>query len=279
MEEKSLILYVPVIHRGYLDFFEKNKNRISNIYLLSEELLKEISQFKPDIASIDSRRVRELLSSFGFQNVSILSKDNIGQVENKEIIFVEDEISRNFYERYLKGKKVEWASVFLRWDRSSVLSENPLDEILVSKNAFDCELMEEAQKEARKTGDCWRQIGAVLVKDGAILIRGYNQGLPSDHTTYQTGEVRDFFKPGERQDLANTIHAEQRIIAEAAKKGISLEGTSLYVTTFPCPVCAKLIACSGIKSLYFKEGGSNFDAKAVLESADVKIIYVKCSSI
>ena len=82
------------------------------------------------------------------------------------------------------------------------------------------------------------------------------------------------FVAGERQDLASTVHAEQYIIAKAAREGISVNGLSMYVTTFPCPVCAKLIACSGIKNIYFGEGGSNFDAKKVLESAGVKINYV-----
>jgi len=80
--------------------------------------------------------------------------------------------------------------------------------------------------------------------------------------------------PGERQDIANTIHAEQYIISQAAKEGIFTKGLSLYVTTFPCPVCAKLIACSGIQHLYFGEGGSNFDARKVLESVGVTIVYV-----
>ncbi|OGZ27843.1 MAG: hypothetical protein A2365_03980 [Candidatus Nealsonbacteria bacterium RIFOXYB1_FULL_40_15] len=135
-------------------------------------------------------------------------------------------------------------------------------------------MMQEATEESKKSSEWWRRIGAVLVKDGKTLIRRYNKDIPSDHTPYQLGEPRDFFKPGERHDIASTIHAEQGIVAEAAKSGISLEGSSIYVTTFPCPVCAKIIACSGIKRVYFAEGGSNFDAKKVLESAGLKIIHV-----
>ena len=135
-------------------------------------------------------------------------------------------------------------------------------------------MMKEASLQSEKSGDWWRQVGAVLVKDKKIVISADNQNLPSDHTPYQVGGVRDLFVAGERQDLANTIHAEQSIIAKAAKDGIFTKGLSLYVTTFPCPVCAKLIACSGIKNLYFSEGGSNFDAKKVLDSAEVKIIHV-----
>lgn len=274
MPGKNLIIHIPVIHRGYLDFFRVNLDKISNIYLINEELLEGLSEFKPDIASIDAEEAKELLKNLGFKNISILSPNNIEEIKEKDLIFIQDEISRNLYNRYLRGKEVEWVSVFLRWDKEKVLSERPAEGIEASKDVFDISMMQEAQKEAQKTGDWWRQIGAVLVKNGEILIRGYNRDLPSDHTPYQVGEVRDFFKAGERHELASTIHAEENIIAQAAKKGISLEGTSIYVTVFPCPVCAKLIAFAGIKNLYFGGGGSNFDAKKVLDSAGIKIIYI-----
>ncbi len=278
MNKKDLIIYIPVIHKGYLDFFKKISGEVSNIYILNEELQEELSEIKSDIAAIDSPTVKDLLNKLGFQNIFILSKNNLEELKGKKIILVQDEISRNFYNKYLRGEEVEWISVFLRWDKSKILSEQPLEDILTSRDAFDIEMMKEAYKESRKSSEWWRRIGAVLVRDKIIITRANNEDLPSDHTPYQVGEVRDFFKAGERQDLASTIHAEQKIVAEAAKKGISLQGASLYVTTFPCPVCAKLIAYSGIKNLYFTEGGSHFDARKVLESAKVNIIYVKCNS-
>jgi len=279
MQKKILILYIPVIHKGYLDLFERIQDNISKVYILDEELQNELSEIKPDIAAISAEKMKDLLVKLGFNEISMLSKDSLEEVKGKEIILVQDEISRNLYNKYLIGEKVEWESVFLRWDKSKILSEQPLGNIPISQDSFDIKMMEEAYKEAEESSDWWRQIGAVLVKNKTILSRAYNQDIPSGHTPYQVGEVRDFFKAGERQELASTIHAEQKIVAEAAKKGISLEGTSLYVNIFPCPVCAKLIAFSGIKNLYFGEGGSNFDAKKVLDSAGVNIVYIKCGSI
>lgn len=274
MANKILILHIPVIHKGFLDFFERIKNKVSKIFIIDDDFQKELSEIKPDIASLDAKIVKYLLERIGFENIYILSKDNLSELKGKEIILIQDEISRNLAGKYLKGENIEWESVFLRWDKEKVLIQEPLQDIPASKDGFDISMIREAQKEAQKTGDWWRQIGAVLVKDKEILIRGYNRDLPSDHTPYQVGEVRDFFKAGERHELASTIHAEESIIAQAAKEGVSLKGTSLYVTTFPCPVCAKLIACSGIKNLYFAEGGSNFDAKKVLESAGINIYQV-----
>jgi len=274
MEKKILVVHMPVIHKGYLDFLEKISNKASDIYIIDENFLEELSDFKPDIASIDSFAVKDILNKMGFSNISILTKDKAQAIKDKDIILIQDEVSRNLCDKYLDKDKVEWKSVFLRWDKRKVLSVERLEDIPVSNSEFDISMMKEASKESEKTGDWWRQIGALLVKDGKILIKACNKDLPSDHTPYQVGEVRDFFSAGEKHELANTIHAEQNIIAQAAKQGIPVDGLSMYVTTFPCPVCAKMIACSGIKYLYFKEGGSNFNAKKVLESAGVKIINI-----
>lgn len=278
MKKKTLIIHLPVIHKGYLDFFKKIGNEVSGVYIIGEKFLEELSEFKPDIASIDSVTVKSLLEKMGFENIAILSKNNIEDLKSKELVLVQDEVSRNLYEVYLKSEKVEWHSVFLRWDKTKVLAQENLEDIPASSEVFDIEMMKKAKGESEKSSDWWRQVGAVLVKDENVVLQAENRNLPSDHTPYQVGAARDFFKAGEHHELANTIHAEEYIIAQAAKEGISTNGLSLYVTTFPCPVCAKLIACSGIKNLYFSEGGSNFDAKKVLDAAGVRIIYVPAKS-
>ena len=274
MLKKILILHIPVIHKGYLDFFRRIKEEISNIYIINEAFHKELSEIKPDIASINPETVKQLLNKIGFENISIVSRKNIEELKGKEIILVQDEISRNLYEKYLKGEKVEWESVFLRWDKNQVLAELPTQDLPVSEDSFDVETMKEAYKEAEKSSDWWRQIGAVLIKDKKIIARSYNQGVPNDNAPYQVGSIRDLFEAGERQDFSPTIHAEQKLIAEAAKNGLQLKDTSLYLTHFPCSVCAKLIAWSGIKELYFSEGASNLDGKKIIELADVKITRV-----
>ncbi|MDO8601072.1 MAG: deaminase [bacterium] len=274
MPDKILILHIPVIHKGYLDFLNKVKDKVSKVFIIDVDFQKELSEIKPDIASLDAKIVKDLLAKIGFENISILSQNNLNEVRGKEIILVQDEISRNLAGKYLKGEKIEWDSVFLRWDKNSIVAEIPLENIEISNDLFDVAMMKEADGEAQKSGDWWRQVGAVIVKDKQIVARACNQGVPNDYTPYQVGMVRDFFKAGEKQELSNTTHAEPRIIGEAAKKGIGLDGTSLYVTHFPCAVCAKFVAYSGIKKVYFREGASTLDGKTVLESADVKIYHV-----
>lgn len=276
MAKKILIIHIPVIHKGYLDFFKKIKikGKISSIYLIDEKLQEELSEIKRDIASIDSKIIKELLNKMGFENIFILSKKDIKKIKGERIVLVRDEISRNLYDKYLKGKKVEWASVFLRWDRGNILANLPTKNISVSKKTFDLKMMKEAYKESEKSSDWWRQIGAILVKNGKIVLRSYNMGVPTDNTPYQLGSMRDFFKAGEKQEMSPTIHAEQAIVSEAAKKGIRLLGTSLYITHYPCPLCAKLVAYSGIKKLYFSEGASNLDGEKIMELSGIKIFRI-----
>ena len=110
--------------------------------------------------------------------------------------------------------------------------------------------------------------------DGTVLLRAYNRDIPDDQSSYRLGNIRDYLKPGERPDLSNTFHAENRIIAEAARAGMPTEGLDLYVTHFPCSMCAKAIATAGMKRCFFGEGASNFDAEMVLRAYGVEIIYL-----
>ena len=51
----------------------------------------------------------------------------------------------------------------------------------------------------------------------------------------------------------SVVHAEANAITFAAKEGLSLSGSTLYVTLSPCMNCANLIIQSGIKRVVFSE--------------------------
>jgi dCMP deaminase len=91
--------------------------------------------------------------------------------------------------------------------------------------------------------------GCIIVKDKRILCSGY-VGSPSgfehcDEVGHLLKTVVDDIGT-ERQHCMRTIHAEQNAICQAAKYGLSLEGTTLYCTMEPCRVCAMLIISVGI---------------------------------
>jgi len=104
----------------------------------------------------------------------------------------------------------------------------------------------------------------------------HNHHVPfRPHTPYINGDPRDVIKSGTLNLVYSSLHAEQTIIAESARDGVSLKGTDMYLNDFPCPLCAKLMAAAGIKRCFFKAGSTWLDAESVLHAAGVEIILVQ----
>ena len=76
-------------------------------------------------------------------------------------------------------------------------------------------------------------------------------------------------------DLSTAIHAEASVVAQAARAGRALNGADIYVTTFPCPACARLIAESGFRRCYFTGPYSVLEGDAVLRAAGVELLLVE----
>ncbi len=120
-----------------------------------------------------------------------------------------------------------------------------------------------------------RKVGAVITRDKRILTTGYN-GPPENimHCEKRGGCLRDELKipSGQRMELSRAIHAEQNAIIQAAKMGISIQDSTLYVTTHPCFTCAKMLINAGVKEIIYKEGYPDEFAQEILKEAGVKVI-------
>ena len=266
-----LILHLPVIHQGYLNLLKQYQD--SPTFILSSSLIKKLSPFEPDIAALKPSIIKKLLQNLGFKQIEILTPNKAKQLKPKNLLLIQDDISQAFYQKYFPKVKVQWLNIFLRWDQTKVFT-TITKKFPLSKNKFDQKIIQQAYQEAKKSSDWWRQVGAILVKNKKIIISAHNQDLPYDYSSYQYGNPRDFIKPGEKPEISNTIHAEQKIITLATQQGISLKNTSLYVTHFPCSICAKLIAYSGIKKLFFSKGSANLHGLQILKATKIKITSV-----
>ena len=131
-----------------------------------------------------------------------------------------------------------------------------------------------AKAEGEKSSDWWRQVGALVVKDGRIITT-HNQHLPHEYSPYMHGDPRDVIKAGTESHLTNALHAEQALVSIAARDGISLRGASLYVSLFPCPMCANTIAMSGIAKCYFADGHASLSGAEVMKRYGVQLIHVQ----
>lgn len=80
------------------------------------------------------------------------------------------------------------------------------------------------------------------------------------------------WREGHREfSKANEIHAEQNMIADAAKRGVIIDGATVYVTHAPCQDCTKLLAASGIKEIIYLNEYDHRGNYDILHGAGIKI--------
>lgn len=90
-------------------------------------------------------------------------------------------------------------------------------------------------------------VGCVLVKENRIISSGYNghfSGCKHESIIRNNHEQA-------------TIHAEQNAIADAAKRGVSINNTTAYITHFPCTNCTKLLVQTGISKIVYLNDYNN----------------------
>lgn len=90
-------------------------------------------------------------------------------------------------------------------------------------------------------------VGCLFVKDNRIVAQGYNGYLPNNKHVA-------IFK--DNHNIA-TIHAEQNTIADCAKRGVSSDGCTAYITHYPCYNCMKLLVTSGIHEINYIDDYNN----------------------
>ena len=110
-------------------------------------------------------------------------------------------------------------------------------------------------------------VGCVIVTGGArkhrLVAAGYNGYLPG---TPHVSLLRDGHEQG-------TVHAEQNAVADAARRGSSVEDCVAYVTHFPCINCAKILAAAGIARVKYRLDYNNDPLVAqLLADAGVSIL-------
>lgn len=119
-----------------------------------------------------------------------------------------------------------------------------------------------------------RQVGALIVKENRILATGYN-GAPTGCThCEQSGCLREklHIPSGQRHELCRALHAEQNAFLQASKYGIAVQGATLYVTTQPCSLCAKMIINAGIAKVVFKGEYPDELSLELLKEAKIEMV-------
>lgn len=274
-ESGALILYMPVIHKGYLDLLQKYDGSVKALYLVGGDLAVSLGVPK-EIRAIDTKTMQKLIVGFGFSfDVEVLDFDRVGILAPQVLVIAGDTVSRAVRERYFSKVPFIQETVFLRWDEDTVKSPKPAHFDRETSGEFHVQMIQRARQLADSSSDWWRQVGVVVVRDGVVLVEEYNRYLPSEHTPYIEGNPRDFIKAGTLGFLSESVHAEQAAIAQAANRGISLQGADLYLNSYPCPTCAIDMALAGIKRCFFSGGNAYLNVEEVFQAMDMEAIFVR----
>jgi dCMP deaminase len=93
-----------------------------------------------------------------------------------------------------------------------------------------------------KRSPCSRlKVGCLLTRNNRIISQGYNGFLPGcPHESI----IRNNHEQA-------TIHAEQNALADCAKRGVSCNNCTAYVTHYPCIICTRMLLASGIKTIKY----------------------------
>ena len=113
-----------------------------------------------------------------------------------------------------------------------------------------------------------KHIGAVIVRDKTILSTGYNGSLRGSPHCDEAGH--DI----ENGHCVRTVHAEANAVAQAAKNGVAIDESEIYVTASPCLSCFKLIANSGIRTVFYKEFYRDVRITDYAREAGIQLMYM-----
>lgn len=124
-----------------------------------------------------------------------------------------------------------------------------------------------------------RQVGCVIVKNNTPIAIGYN-GTPSGEDNCCEEEDGYFLinSNGEKQWVttqlktkSTVIHAEDNALRKLTKSQESAEGSSVFVTTAPCLLCATRLVDAGVKEVYYTEIYNNDEGINYLKKHNIYV--------
>jgi deoxycytidylate deaminase len=155
------------------------------------------------------------------------------------------EASRVTVQEHLTGEQVD-SSDEKRVEAVKELLERLFDprwsEVSGNKEEQDAESLTEAQETLTKWLSGMREKAKDLPKVTEDMVAAM-ASLPGLGSSRVFGLI----------EFGRAVHAEMAAITSAARRGISIDGATMLVTTFPCHECARNIVAAGIRRVVFVE--------------------------
>ncbi|UZE93760.1 MAG: dCMP deaminase family protein [Candidatus Pacearchaeota archaeon] len=132
-------------------------------------------------------------------------------------------------------------------------------------------------RQIARRGTCLRRrIGAIIVKNDAVISSGYAgapRGTPNCIDLKECVRDKLNIKRGQRYELCRSVHAEANTIINAARTGANILGGMMYLFMEhpdgtilydkPCKMCRRMIINAGIKEVVvpWKGGIKRYEVK------------------
>jgi dCMP deaminase len=111
-----------------------------------------------------------------------------------------------------------------------------------------------------------KKVGAIIVKDDAIISDGYNGTPAGFDNTCETDDGDTHWY---------VLHAEANAILKVAKSTNNCAGSTLYLTLSPCKDCSKLILQAGIKRLVYRNHYRDTVGVDFLQEAGIEVVQIQ----
>ena len=263
--------YFPVFHAGYLQLLENHPS--ADIAVLGDDILRpRFDYLRKDIRALTPEQAVAVISGLERTARLIGETSLVSVMTSQRLVMPDDDISHALAAEF--STQPIYDPVFLRWNRkNSAVNVEVAPDRTTDIDGED-PVIKTLYKSQERSTNWWRHVAAAVVKNGDVIAATHNSSMPTPFSSAIDSDPRITANRGVSIETSIDMHAEARAIAELAKEGRASHGADIFVTTFPCPNCAKLIAESGIKACYFIEGYAMLDGQSVLQANNVEIVKV-----
>ena len=182
---KIIISFVPVIHRGYLDFLSKSGAK--SVCVIEAEDVSELPHLARELRALQFEEVQKILSVFGLRALCFSKAVSMIKDSDVTLVMPDEDVSHFLYKKHFQGRKVEYIPTFLRWDWDksidAVGTTLPNADKVIRKGDREygdvlprMNLLLEARE---KSSDWWRQIAAMAVCEDGTTVVAHNTHYPN----------------------------------------------------------------------------------------------------
>ncbi len=268
---KAVVAYIPVLHEGYRRFLQAHPHPV---HLIGPELYTDYRPLAKDIRALSAEEVAPALAAWGHE-VHVLDAAAARELaaQQPQLTLPAEDVSYQVVERYFPRAEVLYDTAFLRWDKPRVVS------LLATAAGPGDRRATTSRRSPRPRREQQHRLLAPGRRRDPLRRRharsDAQRAPPAPSVRLRRRRPALELLPGrapgaEHRDARGGAPDRRR----RARPDASTQGAELYVTDFPCPPCAKLIAAGGIARVYYRTGYAVLDGEDVLGAAGVEIVKI-----